>query len=80
MERLIAQVKIRRWGVSNLDYDDMQALWRIPGDSNARQIRCSIIWRHAVLSMIYVVSTTKRMPVMAYSRRRRRLAGYVAVY
>lgn len=30
MERLIAQGKIRRWGVSNLDYDDMQALWRIP--------------------------------------------------
>lgn len=31
MERLIAQGKIRRWGVSNLDYDDMQALWRILG-------------------------------------------------
>ncbi|MGS9059328.1 aldo/keto reductase, partial [Salmonella enterica subsp. enterica serovar Infantis] len=31
MERLIAQGKIRRWGVYNLYYDDMQALLRITG-------------------------------------------------
>ena len=31
MEALIAQGKIRRWGVSNLDYDDMQALWQVTG-------------------------------------------------
>lgn len=53
MERLMAQGKIRRWGVSNLDYDDMQARGAPQGDNNARQIRCSIIWRHAVLNMIY---------------------------
>ena len=29
MQTLMQQGKIRRWGVSNLDYDDMQALWRI---------------------------------------------------
>ncbi len=23
--------KIRRWGVSNLDYADMQELWQLPG-------------------------------------------------
>ena len=28
MERLVAAGKIRRWGVSNLDTEDMQALWR----------------------------------------------------
>ena len=28
MERLVAEGKIRRWGVSNLDTEDMQALWR----------------------------------------------------
>lgn len=28
MEKLVAEGKIRRWGVSNLDTDDMQALWR----------------------------------------------------
>lgn len=31
METLIKQGKIRRWGVSNLDYDDMQELMRVPG-------------------------------------------------
>ena len=31
MEKLIAQGKIRRWGVSNLDYDEMQALWQVAG-------------------------------------------------
>ena len=28
MEKLVAEGKIRRWGVSNLDTEDMQALWR----------------------------------------------------
>lgn len=31
METLIAQGKILRWGVSNLDAEDMQALWQTPG-------------------------------------------------
>ena len=31
METLITQGKILRWGVSNLDADDMQALWHTPG-------------------------------------------------
>ena len=31
METLQASGKIRRWGVSNLDTDEMQALWKIPG-------------------------------------------------
>ncbi|WP_047608391.1 aldo/keto reductase [Rahnella aquatilis] len=31
MEKLQQSGKIRRWGVSNLDTDDMQALWKIPG-------------------------------------------------
>jgi len=29
MHTLIQQGKIRRWGVSNLDYDDMQELWQL---------------------------------------------------
>ena len=32
LESLVRQGKIRRWGVSNLDIDDMQALWRVDGD------------------------------------------------
>lgn len=31
MEALVAQGKIRRWGVSNLDFDDMQQLWQLDG-------------------------------------------------
>jgi len=31
MEKLQQSGKIRRWGVSNLDTDDMQELWKIPG-------------------------------------------------
>ena len=31
MEALVAQGKIRRWGVSNLDEDDMQQLWQVEG-------------------------------------------------
>ena len=31
MEKLQQSGKIRRWGVSNLDTDEMQALWKIPG-------------------------------------------------
>ena len=31
METLIRQGKIRRWGVSNLDYDDMQELYGVTG-------------------------------------------------
>jgi diketogulonate reductase-like aldo/keto reductase len=49
--KLVAQGKIRRWGVSNLDYDDMQELWRVGGEA-ARPIRCSTIWLRAVLNMI----------------------------
>lgn len=35
MEKLIARGKIRRWGVSNLDYADMQELWQLPGNQCA---------------------------------------------
>lgn len=42
MEALIAQGKIRRWGVSNLDYDDMQALWQVPW-TGMRNQPCFII-------------------------------------
>lgn len=31
MEELIREGKIRRWGVSNFDTDDMEELWRVPG-------------------------------------------------
>lgn len=34
LEELKAQGKIRHWGVSNFDTDDMQELWQVPGGRN----------------------------------------------
>lgn len=31
MQKLVAEGKIRHWGVSNLDIDEMQALWQVEG-------------------------------------------------
>lgn len=36
MEQLMAQGKIRRWGVSNLDLDDMQELLSLPGGAGCQ--------------------------------------------
>jgi hypothetical protein len=33
-EELKAQARIRHWGVSNFDTDDMQELWQVPGGRN----------------------------------------------
>lgn len=34
MEQLVKEGKIRRWGVSNFDTDDMIELWSVPGGKN----------------------------------------------
>lgn len=34
MEQLKKEGKIKRWGVSNFDTDDMEELWRVPGGQN----------------------------------------------
>ena len=34
MEQLKKEGKIRRWGVSNFDTEDMEELWRVPGGRN----------------------------------------------
>lgn len=36
MEELVAEGKIRAWGVSNFDTDEMEELWRVPGGSNCQ--------------------------------------------
>ena len=36
LEELVAQGKIRAWGVSNFDIDDMEELWDIPGGCNCQ--------------------------------------------
>ncbi|MBN6043424.1 aldo/keto reductase [Citrobacter sp. ku-bf4] len=68
METLIAQGKIRRWGVSNLDIDDMQALWQVPG---GRQCATNQVLYHlASRGIEYDLlpwCQQQHLPVMAYS-------------
>lgn len=68
MEKLIAQGKIRRWGVSNLDYDEMQALWQVAG---GRQCATNQVLYHlASRGIEYDLlpwCQQQQMPVMAYS-------------
>lgn len=68
METLIAQGKIRRWGVSNLDVDEMQALWQVPG---GRQCATNQVLYHlASRGIEYDLlpwCQQHQLPVMAYS-------------
>lgn len=68
MEALVAQGKIRRWGVSNLDTDDMQALWQVPGGRRCatNQVLYHLASRgieHDLLPWCQ----HQQLPVMAYS-------------
>ena len=68
MEALVAQGKIRRWGVSNFDTDDMQALWQVPGGR-----RCAtnqVLYHLASRGIEYDLlpwCLQQQLPVMAYS-------------
>ncbi|WP_404684658.1 aldo/keto reductase [Raoultella terrigena] len=68
MEALVAQGKIRRWGVSNFDTDDMQALWQVPGGR-----RCAtnqVLYHLASRGIEYDLlpwCQQQQLPVMAYS-------------
>ena len=46
-EELIAAGKIRSWGVSNFDIDDLDQLRAVAGEAGSPAIRCSIICRSA---------------------------------
>lgn len=68
MEKLVAQDKIRRWGVSNLDVDEMQALWQVADGSRCatNQVLYHLASRgieHDLLPWCQQQS----LPVMAYS-------------
>jgi len=66
MEALVAQGKIRRWGVSNLDEDDMQQLWQVEGGE-----RCAtnqVLYHLASRGIEYDLlpwCPQRRQPVMA---------------
>ena len=67
MEALVAQGKIRRWGVSNLDYADMHELWQVDGGEQCAtdQVLYHLASRgieHDLLPWCQ----QQRLPVMAY--------------
>ena len=68
MEKLIAQGKIRRWGVSNLDYADMQELWQLPGGNQCATNQ--VLYHLGSRGIEYDLlpwCQQQQMPVMAYS-------------
>ncbi|EAB8714660.1 aldo/keto reductase [Shigella sonnei] len=68
MEKLIAQGKIRRWGVSNLGYADMQELWQLPGGNQCATNQ--VLYHLGSRGIEYDLlpwCQQQQMPVMAYS-------------
>ncbi|WP_318371492.1 aldo/keto reductase [Enterobacter sp.] len=67
METLIQQGKIRRWGVSNLDYADMQELWSIDGGKACatNQVLYHLASRGIEFDLLPWCQQ-QAMPVMAY--------------
>jgi len=67
METLQQQGKIGRWGVSNLDYADMQELWQVPGGQvcAANQVLYHLASRGIEYDLLPWCQQ-QSMPVMAY--------------
>lgn len=67
MQALIAQGKIRHWGVSNLDVDDMQELWSVEGGAGcaANQVLYHLASRGIEYSLLPWCQS-RSVPVMAY--------------
>lgn len=67
MEKLVEQGKIRQWGVSNLDYADMQELWQVKGGEAcaANQVLYHLASRGIEYDLLPWCQQHS-MPVMAY--------------
>lgn len=68
MEELVAMGKIRRWGVSNFDTDDMEELMSVPGGKNCAVNQ--VLYHLASRGIEYDLLPWMRshhIPVMAYS-------------
>ena len=67
-ERLVAEGKIRRWGVSNFDVDDMEELLDVPGGEHCavNQVLYNPESRGIEFDLIPFMDR-HRIPVMAYS-------------
>jgi diketogulonate reductase-like aldo/keto reductase len=65
---LVAAGKIRRWGVSNFDVDDMTELWSLSGGDEAEtnQVLYNLTRRGIEFDLLPLLQR-HRMPIMAYS-------------
>jgi diketogulonate reductase-like aldo/keto reductase len=68
LERLVAQGKTRRWGVSNLDVDDLEELVALKGGERvaSNQVLYSLTQRGIEYDLLPWCEN-RRVPVMAYS-------------
>jgi diketogulonate reductase-like aldo/keto reductase len=67
MEQLIKEGKIRRWGVSNFDTDDMEELWSVPNGKNCavNQVLYHVASRGIEYDLLPWMRAHK-VPLMAY--------------
>lgn len=86
MEELIQRGKIKRWGVSNFDTEDMEELWNLPGGQNCAVNQ--VLYHLGSRGIEYDLLPWMRahnMPIMAYcplaqaGRLRRELLDHPAV-
>lgn len=60
--------KIRHWGVSNLDFDEMNALWAVPGgDGCATNQLLYNLGRRGIEWDLQPALSARGVPIMAYS-------------
>jgi diketogulonate reductase-like aldo/keto reductase len=65
---LVRAGKIRHWGVSNFDVDEMMELWSLPGGEEAQtnQVLYNLSRRSIEFDLLPLLQR-RRMPIMAYS-------------
>jgi diketogulonate reductase-like aldo/keto reductase len=64
---LIRDGKIRHWGVSNFDLDDMEELWGLDGDGCATNQVLYNLSRRSIEHDLVPACRKRRIPIMAYS-------------
>jgi diketogulonate reductase-like aldo/keto reductase len=64
---LIQDGKIRHWGVSNFDADDMEELWGLDGDGCATNQVLYNLSRRSIEYDLVPACRKRRIPIMAYS-------------
>jgi len=64
---LIEDGKIRHWGVSNFDTDDLEELWELDGDGCATNQVLYNLSRRSIEYDLVPACRKRRIPIMAYS-------------